>query len=372
MNNKKHLINSIIRWFVIIIAVIIVYILKKEQLVDAFHEIIGVPWWINFLMLIMAFMYFIFEGRIISDMTGIDGEKSLSWLRGIFCSFYCEFYRLLTIGSATAVAQIFYYDTYGVKPARATGLCLVQYTVQKFAICILGIFAYIWLIAAGQPEMIKYSKWILIGILLNVIIVTVLIIIAVSENMEKFSIRLINKFTSRNKKASGNYNKITAENSNDNAEENNKNNSAINKKNTKHEKKYKAAKLIDQIECFHREGKTIYRDKRTLWILLMDILKQLSWYTVPAIFFCYLNGGNAAVYLAIMAVTLLLSGVMGAPAGVGTLEYVFNMLFKPLVGKTAVSGVIMYRFYVWFIPFFVGAAVAAARKKPVKTDQIKV
>lgn len=310
----------------ILILLVIVYFWKKEQLEEAFQEILEIPAWVNLLMLLAALVYFVWEGRVISDMTMADQGKALSWFRGICCSFYCEFYRLITVGSATAVAQIFYYHTYGVTVPRATGLCLVQYTIQKAAICVLGTVSFLILVLIGQPGMLHYTGFVLAGIGITAVVVAVLMVIALSEKNAELVIRLTGRVL----------------------------------------KKYpeKQEHLAGQIRDFHREGRMIYQNRKQLGqVILLDFLKLAGWYFIPAILFTYTDGGNPLEYAMIMAVVNMLSGVMIAPAGVGTLEYVFGLFYKPLVGNTSVSGVILYRFYIWFIPFFIGAVAAAGRKK---------
>ena len=57
----------------------------------------------------------------------------------------------------------------------------------------------------------------------------------------------------------------------------------------------------------------------------------------------------------LMAVVYMLSGVIPAPSGVGSLEFVFLLFFSRFAGtQIAVPAILVFRFVTWIFPFAVG------------------
>lgn len=340
MDRKKNLKTGLIRWGVILVLLVVVFIWKRSLIEDAGHALKQIPWWVNGLMFAAGMIYFLFEGGIMHRLTTVDADgkkdsgdhpdterKSISLWRGVCCAFYCEFYRMVTVGAATAVAQIFYYHCFGIKTARAGGLCLIQYTLQKAMICIMGLIAFGALYLSGHGGTLAYGGWVALGLGVTVLIVTFLVIISVSEKFSRLIIRILERILRK--------------------------------------KPEKLQGVRENVMNFNREGRIIYRDKKNVaLILLMNFAKLVFWYMIPAILYLYTDGANLLTVILLMAMINMLSGVMLAPAGVGTLEFLFSSFFGPMFGKTmAALGVILYRLYIWFVPFLFGAVAAAFRTK---------
>ena len=71
---------------------------------------------------------------------------------------------------------------------------------------------------------------------------------------------------------------------------------------------------------------------------------------------------------------VILSGVIPTPAGIGPFEFVYLLLFKPLVGNVdAVASVLLYRF-VACVPFLIGLVYVAIEKRKslrIEIEEIK-
>ena len=342
MDIKKNIKKVLIRWCIILLALVAVFFWKRQAITESLGEIKKIPWWLNVLMAIFAVANLFAVGYMNSRMTrgseeafcaeeenasvkkNKNQEKKypVTFMRGVVCAFFCEFYRLLTLGVATGLAQIYYYKRHGIDAGRGTGICLVQYTVQKMAIGILGLISFVILLLGGQKEVAKESGWILLAILAYLIVIAVLMAISMSEKVMKLALKLLSLLLKKHPE--------------------------------------KLEEYSGQIRAFNQEGRVVYRDrKKIIMVFLSSFIKQICWYMVPAVMLYYTNHMNILLTLAMMSVVLLVSGVMLAPAGVGTFEYCFSLLFKPLVGVATISAVILYRFYTWIIPFFLGGIIAA-------------
>jgi len=122
----------------------------------------------------------------------------------------------------------------------------------------------------------------------------------------------------------------------------------------------KRESLIEQICLFNKEGRTIWsRPGTALSIIGMNILKLGCWYIIPGILFFAGDMESMFISLGMMAVIFMISGVMVSPAGIGTLEFVFVLLYTSMVAEeVAAAGVILYRFFTWIVPFMTGAVLS--------------
>ena len=69
---------------------------------------------------------------------------------------------------------------------------------------------------------------------------------------------------------------------------------------------------------------------------------------------------------------VVLSGVIPTPAGIGSFEFVYLLLFKPLVGTVdAVSSLLLYRFSSFILPFIYGFFYVVADRRKVLKKEIK-
>ncbi|HIU74629.1 MAG TPA: flippase-like domain-containing protein, partial [Candidatus Pelethocola excrementipullorum] len=71
---------------------------------------------------------------------------------------------------------------------------------------------------------------------------------------------------------------------------------------------------------------------------------------------------NPASFLSNMALTSMvyvLSGVIPSPGGIGSLEFVFILLFGEIIaGEQAASIIILFRLLISVVPFLIGTLVA--------------
>lgn len=328
-DRKKEIRNSIIKWTVILAVLLIVYFWKQELIQEAMQRIRDIPLWAGVLCVLMTLAYFSLEGAIISDMTRYEKQK-LPWHKGFLCGLFCAFYRLITLGSGSGFAEIYYYSCNGVPASKGTGMTLVQYTFQKIAIGVFGILSFVFLYFSGQKGIVEYAGYMLLGIVVISVIVAVLIAIAVSEKLAKLVIHLAEKFL---KEGSRFHSKLDT--------------------------------VRENVLNFNSAGREIWKHKAQFaWIVFLNFMKFCCWYLIPGILLRQQFAVNIAQCIAIMAVTNMISCVMVTPSGIGALEFVFCLLYSTIVTEEAAAAVlILYRFYTWILPFVIGAVIAGLHKK---------
>ena len=328
-SGKKNIISNIIKWAIIMVILVIVYLWKKSEILEAIDEMKHHPFWVSLLCLVATMLHFVVEGRIIHNMTMYE-KRQMTWWEAFKCGLYCAFYKFISLGSLSGIAEVYYISKHDIEPGRASGITLVQYAYQKLGITILGTVSFICLYFSGVSTVEKYAKFGILGSVIALGIVLLLITLSASKKFATLLIKIVEKI----------FDKIL--------------------------KKYKdkSKELIEQIKTFNDAGLYFWQHKiLCLRVTLLKMLKMSLWYSIAAIVVCASNKANPLECIALMATANMIGTVMVAPAGAGTLEFVVALLFAPLFGATSATVAIMYRFYSMVVPFLFGAFVFAADKK---------
>lgn len=328
--DKKKILGNILKWVLIIGLLAFGFIKNKDFMTEAIAEVKNTPVGKLVICLLLANLYFVAEGGIISKMTG-SGERQLSLFQGISCTYMCAFYRLATLGSGNGIAQIYYYNTKGINVSNATGMTLSQYTFQKITIGVMGVISFICLAIFGDNKLLKYSGYMLAGVIVISAICLFLFIIIVSKNISDWLMNLLRRIIKEKSKL---YKKL------DN--------------------------LQNSIDSLQSQGRIIWHNKKLfLQVVLLNIIKFSCWYIIPGVLFYDVFGVNIFMCLALMAVCNMLGCVMVAPSGVGTLDFVFAIFFGSIIpeDKAVAAAILIYRFFTWVVPFLIGLIPAAFVKK---------
>ena len=90
------------------------------------------------LVIILSAGYFVLEGLVIKILA-VKYDPEFSLAQGTSCAYYCCFYKMITFGSGGGIAEIYYLNKRGVPAAKATGMDLVQYMLQRMSIVVYGL-----------------------------------------------------------------------------------------------------------------------------------------------------------------------------------------------------------------------------------------
>ena len=336
--DRKNIIGNIIKWVIILVVLVLVYFWKQEEIHDAINEMKHHPFWVSLLCLAATLLHFVVEGRIIHDMTMYE-KRQMTWFEAFKCGLYCAFYKLISLGSLSGIAEVYYIARHDIEPGRSSGITLVQYAYQKLGITILGILSFIYLYISGVPTVIKCAKFGVLGSFISFTIVALLLTLSASTRFAGLLIKIVRFFE---KRLLAKY-------------------------------KEKLEELIEQITTFNEAGLYFWRHKTLcLRVTLLKMLKMSLWYSIAAIVVCATNDASPLTCIALMATVNMIGTVMAAPAGAGTLEFVIALIFTPLFGNTSAAVAILYRFYTMVVPFLLGSIVFATTgkmKNTSKTDE---
>lgn len=247
---------------------------------------------------------------------------------GIRIAFLCEFYRLTTLGNGAGIAEIHYMHKKGIETGNAALLTMLQYMWKKIAILVLGGISFLVLSSGIHSKAIlrEYSVFTAWGFLGTIAVIAAFaclifsgrIASAVNWGLD----RLSEKFPSGQE----------------------------------HFLQWKK-----QILLLNQSGRDILRQKRRmLSVFLFQIQKLLLFYSIPMYLLWGKTSLTAVECAALMALVYMLSGVIPAPSGVGSLEFAFLLLFGKFAAyDTAIPVILVYRFATWIVPFLLGGIVAA-------------
>lgn len=330
MINKKKVIGNVLKWIFIAGLLIFAYIKNKDFMADSLKAVKTTPKVLLVLCLLLANLYFVAEGKIISSMTE-RGERKLSVIQGMSCAYMCMFYRLATLGSGNGIAQLYYYNTKGITVSSATGMALSQYTFQKITIGVMGVVSFICLILFGDSKLLKYTGYMIAGVVVISAICIFLFLITVSKKISDFIMMLGRRIVKGKSKL---YAKLDD-----------------------------AQNAIDSLQS---QGRIVWNDKKLFFVVvILNILKFSCWYIIPGVLFAGEFNVNIFMCLALMAVCNMLGCVMIAPSGVGTLDFVFAIFFGSIIGsaEAVAAAILIYRLFTWIIPFLIGLIPAAFLRK---------
>jgi hypothetical protein len=331
-DSKKSTRSNLIKWGLILCLLVFAWFKNRDFMGEAMDYVMDIPFPTAFICLLLANFYFLTEGAIISRMTATENTR-LTLVNGICCAYMCAFYRLATLGSGNGIAQIYYYTTKGIDASRGTGMAITQYTFQKITIGVFGIVSFILLILTGDKGILEYSGYMLAGAIIILIICLALFLIAVSKKISDFVMKLGYKLFKPGTRLNARLND--------------------------------AQHAIDNLQ---HQGQILWKNKSLfVHVLALNIIKLACWYAIPGVFFHYDYRVNILFCLALMAVVNMLAGVMLAPSGVGTLDFVFAIFFSTVIPDDNViaAAIVIYRFFTWVIPFIIGLipALLIKRKK---------
>lgn len=319
MQNKKKFIQCLLKYLIFFTALGIVAIRFHDSVREIWEGVLQTPSKQLCLILLLGCIYFMIEGGIIHFMAA-KYVDTMSWLKGIVCAYFCNFYRVLTFGSGSGVAEIYYLGREGVDYARGTGMSLTQFIIQKTAMTFLGILGLVLYYRPIRQLVGDYWNLLLLGFALAFLIVAVLLLVGLSTKVSHFGFR----FLYRACQSHSNWKK-------------------------------RVQKWEEQTAILQQETHALIHEKKKLiGIFLCNVLKWSIWCLVPCVPFKK-SGLSLGFLMAIMAVAFTLSSVIPTPSGFGSLEVVFLLLYAPLVGASQAGiGILLYRFVNIVLPFFIG------------------
>ncbi len=331
VKNIKQMIIKIWKPIFLVFVIFIIYCAFKESWGNIWVELKDTSWKVCVGIILCSILYNCFDGVAVAKLIQ-SYEPKFPWYEGILCSFYYSFFRVVSFGSGTAPAGIYYVRGKGIPSTIGLGIFTINYTIQRIAVCLYFIFSFIYNYPLMNRYFMRYKASMIGGVLLAVLVIAVLITAAICGSLHGAVFNLMKKLVRSNRQ----MNKVM---------------------------QWKEKAAIVREEAY----RLLSNKGLLIEVLILNMLKLSAWFMIPGILF-YEQGTFAFPFLVGTASMMTaLAGVIPAPGGVGALEFIFLTLYTPLVGAVAAaSGMLLYRASTYILPFILGALVViknAKRKK---------
>ncbi|MDD3277916.1 MAG: lysylphosphatidylglycerol synthase transmembrane domain-containing protein [Lachnospiraceae bacterium] len=322
MKKKK----AIYRWLFILCAVGITAWLNRYQLPRIRDALFRISPLLLITALLCSLLYFFWEGSILTLLSR-KYNRNFGRTDGITGAFFAQFYRMLTLGSGTALSEIYYLHTKKIPAASATGMCLVQYLAQRMTIAFLGLLSGAYLFVNHPDLVLRHRFQIILSYSLALIVLGVIVFAGTCKRAVARIFCFLELHLRQNSRFYANLFAIK-----------------------------------QQVDLFQQACRELLLEKaRLLRLFFLNILKLLCNMVIPAILLFQSEAPeDFFLHMALTGMAFVLAGVIPAPGGIGSLEWVFVLLFRGIVSTgTAAAAVIIYRLLTSMLPFLIGAVVSA-------------
>lgn len=334
-HDSRKILKMLIKILFVCLLLGILYYSFRDSMGDMVTELTNVSWQVILFLFLAMLLYHICEGHITWLIVHNTHPEYTNW-NGFCNAFYCSFYKTATLGSGSGIAGIYYLNKAGIPVPNATGMYFFQYIVHKVSMAMYSLLLFFITYRFIHTSFGDYQGYILFGFLGVCVIAGVLLAVATVPWMQTACNLLANHFR----------------------------------------KKHPAweEKLTDaghKLALLQAESRSLLRNPLLLLrLFLCNLIKFTTWYMIPWIVFHHsLLQGSVDLpfsFLQCFALTSLsqsLAGVIPTPAGIGSVEAVFTLLFRRLLPEAkALSAVLLYRFTTMLLPCIVGAFFVSADK----------
>lgn len=303
------------------IVLILIYLALKDSWGAILEQIMDTAPTVTILAIGCGLMFNLFDGTAIWVLCKRK-NSGFRWKTGVECSFYSTFFRVATFGSGTAVAGMYYVSQYQVPVTESLGFFTVNYTIQRTMIVIGFLITFAAQFSTLEGHFASYHHYMLLGVAIAILVVIVLIAFCTSQKLHELLFQIVDKFLK------------------------------------KQEQREKVEDWKLKAAIVRKESKSLLGDwKSLLMIVLCNMGKLTVWYMIPAVIL-QAQGKDFFLYFCIAAMVIALANVIPSPGGMGSVEFVFLLLFTPFCGKIkAASSMVLYRFCSYYFPAVPGALV---------------
>ena len=323
----------------------ILYYSFRDSMGDMLTELSRVSPSVILLLFLTVILYHVCEGHITWLIVHKTHPEYTNW-KGFCNAFYASFYKTATLGSGSGIAAIYYLNRSGIPVPNATGMYLFQYIVHKVSMALYSLLLFFMTYGFIHASFADYQGYILLGFLGACVIAGVLSAVAVVPWMQTACCLSAHRLG--------------------------KNHPAWEEKLTG--AGHKLALLQSESRALLKDPLLIFR------LFLCNLLKFTTWYMLPWFVFCNSSATGDLPFTALQCFSLTalsqsLAGVIPTPAGIGSVEAVFVLLFRRLMPEAkALSAVVLYRFDTMLLPcaigafFVLGEKIVSLRRKKAAAD----
>lgn len=308
----------------------------KNSMGEIFAQLKTTPLWLVGLVLTLGLAYQWAEGINIYALLP-EKVENFKIKDGLFASCYAAFMRVITFGAGTIVAELWYYRKKKLAVFQSIGLVSLRMLLYKGS---LLVWSFLGLIFLGKnffdtnPHLF-YS--VIFGMMLTAFIMSILLGLSCSLTLQIKAVKLANRWL----------------------------------KSPALRKKFDQLNL--QLYPLREVTLNLVKDSTRFKKLLgWNLVKLSFWLVIPYVVLVWkhpeLGFWRSLFYTAF---AIILAGVLPTPAGIGSFEFVFAFIFKPVVGSVdAISALLLYRFASYVLPFLIGLVKGMQMKKETLKEEL--
>ena len=317
ISNRRKLIIRYI--FVFLIIGVIIYTFR-DSAVPVLTQLKETSFFVICMICLCSLGYQVVQGWIIAGMAK-KYQPGLTIRQGISCAFYSAFYRVATLGGGGEIAAVYYLTRYGVDASAGTGVYMVAYMMQRVGIAVFTTICFFLSYHFMKIHYGAYFSYLVLGYGLTILIMALIIIGSCWKRFHQVVLGIIKKLDKKGKVY------LAAEH-------------------------YFNTLSDYSIQLLH--------DRKTVaGVLGKEMLKSLCWYSIPFVVVHQQTGLSFIDSLSVTSLSVMLATVLPTPAGIGSTEVTFALLYNGILGTgLAGSTVLLYRFATFMFPFLLGIVVA--------------
>ena len=249
---------------------------------------------------------------------------------GVACSFYSSFYHAVTFGSGSGIAEIYYLNRYHVPLPNAIGIAMLKYGISRLSLFFCcGIYVLLDC-SFVRSNFLEYNWYLLIGYFFTFLTGVIFFFLCLSPRLFNLIFGIVNWLSKKLPKWNEKFPQVI----------------------------HQLAQIQNQLMVMQKECHDLVRDGYRIYsIFIFNFIKYTLLYMIPYVLLHSKYGITILDSLAMTSLIAILSSVIPAPAGIGSTEFVFTLLFSIVVGDVAaMSSALMYRLATFVFPFVIGAA----------------
>lgn len=313
------------------------YYFIRSSMTDILAELRQTSLSIVTAVMALGTIYLFIEGRSVKEIA-VGFQPEFTTKDGLFTVCYSGFYRIITFGAGTLISEVNFYRKNGLKLSQGVGVTTLHMVMYKLAVltyAIAGLVIQFSLFFEKAPNMI----WVILaGMVVTFLIIAFLLALSVSVNVQVAFVVISDKlFKSKSMR-----------------------------------------KIIDtcntQIYSLRETVYSILRDRTAfLRIYFWNVVKLAAWYVIPYVVLAPKHPEiDFLLTLSFVSFAVILSGVIPTPAGIGSFEFIYMLLFGPMVGTVdAASSMLLYRFATFIWPFVIGFVYVILEKRKTMSAELE-
>lgn len=334
---EKHSKGKLVFNLVIMVIIIgVILVIMKSSLGEIFQQIGKTKPSVLLGVSGLGLLYLCVEGYNYRQIVA-PFKLNLSFYHGFFAFCYPAFYRVITFGAGTLVAEVMYFKQRGLTLSQGMGVTSIHMMLYKLGVIVISFIGLVF----SFPTLITHMPYmipvVIIGLVITSLIVLILFLASANQRFHQWLMKIANGLV----------------------------------KSEKGQKK--VSSFNQQIVSLRETVREIMTDRwNVIKLVGVNMLKLIPWYLMTYIIFQDGHQLSLILCLSLVAMASVVGGVIPSPAGIGSFDFIFVLLFSPLVGRVdAASGLLLYRFGTYVIPVLLGMFFVARNKEQELKEEIQ-